>query len=458
VAGTEAGAAGLAAFGYTQELHRSLRFRDLLVYGLVFMAPTAPFAIFGPVFNTSKGMVSLTYVIGLVAMIFTALSYREMSRAFPISGSVYSYAGRGLAAPVGFFAGWAILLDYLLIPTLLYVTGAAAMAAIIPAVPQVAWVVIFVVINTGVNMAGIETTKRVNKLFLAGLLAVLAAFLILAVIGVLHGAGGAHWSAAPFYDPKVFHPSLVFGAVSVAALSFLGFDAISTLAEEVKGGARVVGRATVASLVIVATLFVAQTYLAVLLVPGKTHFVGNTAINDAFYHIATLIGGTPFKVVVALTVALSAALADSLVAQAATSRLLYSMSRDRQLPRFLAKVHPRRKVPERAVLLVGVLSVILGTAFVGQIDLLASLVNFGALVSFLILHVTVAVYYLIRERQHSFGMHLLVPVIGFAVIAYVLYNADLHAKIGGGIWLVIGVGIIVYRKATGRPISLAGQR
>jgi amino acid transporter len=118
----------LESFGYHQELKRSLGLRDLIIYGLVFMVPIAPFAIFGTVFNSSKGMVPLTYLIGMVAMIFTALSYREMSRAFPIAGSVYSYVSHGINSSVGFFAGWAILLDYLLVPTLLYVVGAAALS------------------------------------------------------------------------------------------------------------------------------------------------------------------------------------------------------------------------------------------------------------------------------------------------------------------------------------------
>jgi amino acid transporter len=444
----------LAEFGYQQQLKRGLRMTDLLVYGLVFMVPTAPFAIFGVVFNTSKGMVSLTYLIGFVAMTFTAISYREMSRAFPVAGSVYAYAGRGLGAPVGFLAGWGILLDYLLVPTLLYVTGAAALGAILPAVPQWLWVVVFVVINTVVNLAGIETTAKVNKIFLAGECLVLAIFLVLAVVALAKGVNGAHWSWDPLYNPHVFQTGLVFAALSVAALSFLGFDAISTLAEEVKGGAKVVGRATVAALVLVATLFVVQTYLAALLLPGQTEFVGDTATNEAFYTVAQLVGGVWFKVVVALTVAVSSALANSLVAQAATSRLLFSMSRDRQLPRFLAHVHPRRRIPERAVLLVAGVSVILGVFFVGQIGLLSSLVNFGALFSFLLLHITVAVYYLVRKRQRTFGLHLLVPLIGFVIIAYVLLNADVDAKVGGLVWLGIGVVVIVARKLSGRPIAL----
>jgi amino acid transporter len=457
-----AGAAGpagpggpLAEFGYTQELKRSLGLRDLVVYGLVFMVPIAPFAIFGVVFNTSKGMVPLTYIIGLVAMIFTALSYREMSRAFPIAGSVYAYAGRGISPATGFLAGWAILLDYLLIPTLLYVTGAAALAAVLPAVPQVVWVLFFIVVNTVVNLMGIQTAAVVNRLMLAAEALVLVVFIVLAVAGIARGVNGAHWSTTPFYNPHVFRVGMVFAALSVAALSFLGFDAISTLAEEVKGGPRIVGRATVLSLVLVAVLFVIQTYLAALLLPGKTAFTGNTAMNDAFYTVAGLVGGGAFKDVVAVMVALSSALANSLVAQAATSRLLFSMSRDRQLPRFLSHVHPKRKVPERAVLLVGAITVVLGVFFVGQIGLLSSLVNFGALFSFLVLHITVVVHYLIRRRERSFGLHLAVPVAGFAIIAYVLYNADTHTKIGGLIWLAIGCVVVAVRKLTGRPMTLA---
>ena len=141
----EAVGGDLSEFGYDTELKRTLSLGDLLVYGLVFIVPIAPFAIFGIVFNASKGMVALTYVIGLVAMVFTAMSYRSMSEAFPVAGSVYAYAGRGLHPSAGFLAGWAILLDYLLVPTLCYVVGAVAVRSVIPSIPQSAWIIGFVV-------------------------------------------------------------------------------------------------------------------------------------------------------------------------------------------------------------------------------------------------------------------------------------------------------------------------
>jgi amino acid transporter len=443
----------LGRLGYKQELQRSLGLWDLIIYGLVFMVPIAPFAIFGLVFDASHGMVPLTYLIGLVAMLFTALSYRAMSRAFPVAGSVYSYAGRGIGKPAGFFAGWAILLDYLLIPTLLYVTGAVALGTVVPSVPQSVWVIIFVVFNTAVNLAGIKTTALANRAFLFGELVILALFIVIAIVAIAQGKDGAHWSLTPFYNADQFSMSLIFSALSIAVLSFLGFDAISTLSEEVTGESRLIGRATVVSLCMVAALFVVQTYLAALLLPGKTAFESEDAANSAFYDINERAAGHWMLVVIAVTVAV-AIVANSMVAQAATSRLLYSMARDRMLPKFLAHISPTRKVPDRAVLLVAALSLFLGLVFVGQIGFLSTLVNFGALVAFLLLHLSVAVYYLIKKRERTFGMHLVVPAIGFVIIAYVLWNTDEKAKIGGLIWLGVGIVLLVTRKLAGRDTTL----
>ncbi|HEY7292456.1 MAG TPA: APC family permease [Vicinamibacterales bacterium] len=449
-----ASGADLSDFGYDAQLRRSLSLVDLLVYGLVFISPIAPFSIFGIVFNASKGLVPLTYVIGLVALLFTALSYREMSAAFPIAGSVYAYAGRGLHPAAGFLAGWAILLDYLLLPTLAYVVSAVAMHAVIPAIPQSAWVIAFVVCNTTVNMLGIETTARTSKIFLIGQLVVITLFVVLGTIAVSRGVNGAHWSFRPFFDPSVFRFHLVFGALSIAVLSFLGFDAISTLAEETKGGPRLVGQATMMALCLAAVLFIAQTFIAVLLVPARTEFVGEDVTNDAFYAIAALVGGPGLRLVTALALALSAGIANALVSQAATARLLFAMARDGQLPRFLAHVNPMRRVPERALLFVAAVSVILGVFFVGQVALLSSLVNFGALFSFLMLHVSVIVYFLIKRRTGALGLHLLSPAIGFVIIGFVLVTADVHAKIGGLVWLAIGTAILIGLKLAGRSPEL----
>src|SRR5271155_3929237 len=155
---TGAASAGVESFGYRQELKRSLSPFDLLVYGLVFIAPIGPWSSFGFVFNASHGMVPLVYFVGLVAMVFTALSYMTMSAAFPVAGSVYAYAGKGISESAGFLAGWALLLDYLLLPSLIYVICAVAIHAVMPWLPKPLLVAAFVALNTTVNIIGIEST------------------------------------------------------------------------------------------------------------------------------------------------------------------------------------------------------------------------------------------------------------------------------------------------------------
>ncbi|TDD82288.1 APC family permease [Actinomadura rubrisoli] len=445
----------LRSFGYAQELKRSLGLTDLAVYGLVMMLPIAPFTIFGAVFNESKGMVALTYLIGLVAMLFTALSYREMSRAFPVAGSVYSYAGRGINDKVGFLAGWAILLDYLLVPTLLYVMSAAALNSLMPSVPQWCWVVMFVLVNTTINLMGIDSTARLNRLFLLAELVVLALFVGFSLAAVAEGENGARFSFDPMLNPDLLTPGLIFGALSIAVLSFLGFDGISTLSEEVRDGdRRLVGRATLVALCVVAVLFVTQTWVAALLVPGRTGFAGDDATNSAFYDIAWIAGGGWLKQTTAVAAALATGVANSLVAQAATSRLLFSMARDRKLPAFLARVHPVRRTPERAILFVAAVSLALGLTFTGQISLLSQLVNFGALFSFLVLHVAVFVHFRLRHRSTRWHLHVLAPALGLAIIGTVLWNADADAKTGGLAWLAIGVLVLVFFRLTGRGANL----
>ena len=254
----------LQRFGYQQELRRALRFRDLLAYGLIFMVPIAPMAIFGAVFSASGGMVVTAYAIGVLALVFTAFSYSQMVRAFPLSGSVYNYVGRGIGAPVGFIAGWAIMLDYVLVPSLLYLVASVALhaslaaVAVLSAVPVWVWLVAFVAANTIVNTRGIKVTARFTWVMLVGELIVLFVFLGFGVWAIATGRG--RWTWEPLYNPDTFGVALVLAATSVAVLSFLGFDGIAMLAEEAEGGSRVIGRAMAGALLVTGLLFIAQTW------------------------------------------------------------------------------------------------------------------------------------------------------------------------------------------------------
>ena len=426
---------GLEQFGYRQELRRALSTRDLVVYGMIFMVPIAPQAVYGFVWDASKGMVPLAYLLGLVGMFFTAMSYAAMSRAFPVAGSVYAYAQRGLSETAGFFAGWLILLDYLLIPALLYLISAVALQPLLPAVPQWAWLVGFITFNAIVNLIGIQFTAGVNRYMLVMELLVLALFLGVGLAALYGGAGAGRLTLTPLYNPHVFSLATVAGATSIAVLSFLGFDGISTLAEESRGGPNSVARATLGSLLLVGALFMIQTWLATDLAQGMTF----TSAATAFYEICERAGGPWLRLVTILANVLASGIANAMVAQAAVSRILFSMARDGKMPAALAKIHPRFRTPYVSTIVVAVMGLLVGLLFAEHIDDLASVVNFGALSSFLLLHIAVVNHFLIRQRSGQWLRHLLFPLAGFLVIAYVLYEMDRSAKIMGGCWIAIGV-------------------
>jgi amino acid transporter len=393
-------------------------------------------------------------------MAFTAASYSQMSRAFPMAGSVYTYAGRGIAQPVGFIAGWMILLDYVLVPGLLYLIASIAMNSILSDIPVWAWLVAFVLLNTVVNYFGIEFTARVNRIMLVAELIVLAIFLVIGVIALANGEGRG-FDFSPIYNSDTFSLQLVFGAVSIAVLSFLGFDGISTLAEENRESARSIGKSMIAALALAGTLFIVQTWLAALLVPNPQAIISDgDAAGTSFYDAAEAASGHWLYVLTAVATAIAWGFANSLVAQAATSRLLFAMARDRQLPSFLAKVHPTRRVPVNATLLVAVVSLVLGLYMNSRddgISLLSTLVNFGALTAFLLLHIAVVVHFVVRQKSRDWWHHLAVPVIGFAILFYVIINAKVAAQRLGFVWLAIGLALLVFLVVTGRKPELAEE-
>lgn len=444
-------AADLNHLGYRQELKRTLRVPDLMVYGLIFMVPIAPFAIFGPVYSASGGMPVAAYLIALVVMAFTAYSYAQMVRAFPLSGSVYNYVGRGIGAPLGFLAGWSIMLDYLLVPGLLGLVAAVSLNFVWPVIPVWAAIVGFIAINTVINLLGIKVTAWFSWIMLIGELAVLALF---ATIGVRALASGrAQWTWEPLYNPTAISSAgigILGAGVAIAVLSFLGFDGIAMLAEESRGGARTVRLAMGGALVGAGLLFIAQMWLAAILTPDRAGLLANgDPTGSAFYEAAEFAAGSPWLATVcAVATAIAWGIPDSMVAQVAISRLLYAMARDRQLPGFLrlAKVSRKHSVPRNAILLVAVLSLALGlymNSLSDGITRLSSMVTVGAMLAFLALHVSVVWYYVGRRRSRNLFAHLLMPLLGGASLVWVMISANVTAQTTGAVWLGIGVVILV---------------
>lgn len=448
-------------------LRRTLTFRDLVVYGLLFIAPMAPVGIFGTLQATSHGAVTAVYLVATVAMAFTAYSYAQMVRVAPQAGSVYTYARVGLGEGAGFVAGWMAMLDYLLIPAVAYVFSGVALHALVPSVLQWVWTALAVAVTTLLNLWGVRTAARVGFAVLAMEIVVLAVFVVSAVAELVAHGSPRGW-AEPLTGEGGFSVRAVLAAVSVAVLSYLGFDAIALFAEEAggrgaagaaggrrargpgraAGGPDQVARAVLVCLAVAGLLFAAQTYLAALLMPMSAAELAARPGEQggAFYATVDAAVGRWLHDLVAVSKAIGAAFA-ALAGQAAAGRLLFAMARDRRLPGAMSKVDAGSGVPRRALLgaaLVSLVAAVWAARRDDGLDQLSSVVNVGALTAFGLLHASVTGWFWVRRADGTPSVlrHLVVPLLGLAVVVAVVFEASAAAQAVGGAWLVVGLVVL----------------
>ncbi|MCX4780771.1 APC family permease [Streptomyces sp. NBC_01264] len=433
-------------------LRRSLGFRDLVVYGLLFIAPMAPVGVFGTLDATSHGAVALVYLFATVAMAFTAFSYAQMVRVAPQAGSVFTYARKGLGEGPGLIAGWMAMLDYLLIPAVAYLFSGIAMNALVPEVSRWVWTALAVVVTTLLNLWGVRAAARVGFAVLAMEIAVLLVFLVSAVTVLARGAAHRDWLSPFTGDGSLgaFSMAAVLGAVSVAVLSYLGFDAIASFAEEVTGGSAKVARAVLFCLALTGVLFIAQTYLAALLSPlSAAELAADPGKQgSAFYTTVEASVGTWLHDLVAVSKAIGAAFA-ALAGQAAAGRLLFAMARERRLPRALARTS--HGTPRPALLVAATVTLIAAVWAARRddgLDHLVSVVDIGALVAFTLLHASLVGWFVVKRREGApdWFKHLVIPVLGAAVTIAVIVEASWTAQLVGAVWLLVGLCLLVAQR------------
>ncbi|MDH6143936.1 amino acid transporter [Kitasatospora sp. GP30] len=431
-------------------LHRSLGLRDLVVYGLLFIAPMAPVGVFGVLDAKSRGAVAAVYLVATVAMGFTALSYAQMVRAVPQAGSVFAYARAGLGEAAGFTAGWMAMLDYLLIPAVAYLFSGIALHALVPGVSRWLWTVLAVLVTTALNLTGVRSAAVVGFAVLALEVAVLAVFVAAALVALArHGA--TRPALSPLTAVGGFSFGAVLSAVSVAVLSYLGFDAIASFVEEAVGASAAVARAVLLCLFLAGALFTVQTYLAALLEPVTPQQLAAHPADQgtAFYDTVESAIGHWLHTLVAVSKAIGAAFA-ALAGQAAAGRLLFAMGRQGRLPRGLAAVAPASGVPRRALLLAALVTLTAAGWAAGRsdgLDQLTSVVNIGALTAFVLLHASVIGWYTVKQHSRDRVRHLLLPVLGIAVIAAVVWRAGHTAQLVGALWLLAGLVVVAVQGA-----------
>ena len=429
----------LEQFGYKQELRRGMGLWDVVLYGVLFMVIIAPHSIWGLVQQDALGMSTLVYIVGFIAIFFTALSYVRMSNKFPIAGSVYSYVQRGINPHVGFISGWLILLDYCITPALLYVMVANWGTMLVPNSPWYLWVIVFVAFNTFVNIRGISMTRGIDFIIFAVEILAVIAFIALGCNFIMGGGGAGEFNADPLWQPGKVDAHFLAAGISIAALNFLGFDGISTLAEETNEPQKNIGRGILIALGLIIVCFVAQTYIASLVQPDWQSWSPEHAENAWFYG-CEMIGGELFRNIMLIINIVAIGIANIMNAQLAASRLLYSMGRDKVIPSIFGKVHPKYQTPWVGAIFIGAVALVL--SLVLTMADLATLVNFGALASFIMLNFAVFWYFFIKEKKrYSFGnivKYLICPWLGILILGYVFTGFDVMTYALGVTWFIIG--------------------
>ena len=417
----------------SSELKRVLTRGDLILYGLVILTPTAAYPVFGIVQQKSEGHAALSFVVAMVAMLFTAASYGKMAGAYPVAGSTYTYAQRALSDRVGFLAGWAMILDYFLIPLLSVIYIALTASRLVPGVPYMFWAIAFTVAITWINIHGIKVTARAGTVMMVIMTACAVLFVALAarwIVGA-HGAAGL----VPRIEPVATRP-LMLGA-ALAAISYIGFDAITTLAEDTLHPERDIAISTVLVCVLQTVICVLTAWLAGRVMPDyRAYEKPETVILD----IARVIGGEWMFGFITF-VLLVAGLASALTGQAGASRLLFGMGRDGVISRrFFGYVDPRRSTPTRGIYLMALVSI--SGAILMRFEMAVELLNFGAFVGFILVNLSVIRHYYVRLGRRSgmdFLTNLVFPALGALVCGYVWMSLTNLAKVVGFAWLGIGV-------------------
>jgi len=424
-------------------LRRTLTLWDLILYGVIVIQPVAPMSVFGVLSERGHGHVVTTILIAMVAMLFTAVSYGRMARAYPSAGSAFTYVGQEINPALGYVTGWSMVMDYMLNPMICIIWCSQQANVFAPRIPYGVWALFFAAVFTLLNIQGVKTSARVNTALAIGMGVVIAIFFVAAaryVFGSPHD--GAAFFGRPFYDPHLWNLPAVLGGTSVAVLTYIGFDGISTLSEEAENPRRNILLATVLTCLVIGILSALEVYAAQLVWPASEPYPN---VDTAFTFVAGR-AWAPLFAVVGFTLVV-ANFGSGMGAQLGAARLLYGMGRSKALPQsFFGVVDPRHRVPRNNVLFVGVLA--LGGAFLlpavaGEAtgyELGANLLNFGALIAFMGVNAAAFVRYYLREADKKLG-NLLPPVLGFVICFLLWWNLSAKARVFGAIWMALGIAV-----------------
>ena len=421
-------------------LRRTLTLRDLILYGIIVIQPVAPMSAFGVLSTRGHGQVVTAILIAMVAMLFTGISYGRMARAYPSAGSAFTYVAQEINPAVGYVTGWSMVMDYMLNPLICTIWCAEQAHEFAPGLPVWGWKIFFAGVFTLLNIRGIKTSARVNTVMAAGMSAVIVIVFVAAIRyihGTPHGADSIYFTR-PFYDPATFTWGNLFGCTSIAVLTYIGFDGISTLSEEAENPRRNIMLATVFTCVVIGALSAAEVYIAQLVWPASQAFPNeNTA-----YVFAAARTWAPLFGIVGVTL-IVANFGSGLGAQIGAARLLFGMGRSEALPKsFFGAIDAKHRVPRNNVLFVGAIALV--GSFLLTYDLGLNMLNFGALIAFMGVNAAAFLRYYWRAEEKKLG-NLIPPIFGFIICFLLWLNLSHPAMKIGSVWMAVGIAFGIWR-------------
>lgn len=416
-------------------LKRSLGVWSIVALGLGYMTPTVVFDTFGIVSKLTNGVVPMAYFVALLVMVLTAISYGKMVQVFPAAGSAYTYTRETMGSHLGFLVGWASLLDYLLLPLVNALIIRIYMESLFPNVPVWIWVFAYVIVVTAINTYSMESTSSLNFILVVFTICLISIFIILASVQLYHGMGnGTLFTIHPLSHENVKLMAVLTGA-TVVAFSFIGFDAITMYTEEAKDTSTV-PRAILLTVLIGGGIFFIASYFTQALFPDVSVFKN---VDDTLPEIGLYVGGKLFQLLF-IAGAFAATVASGLASHASASRLLFVMGRNGVLPKkTFGYLHPKFRTPVFTIVLTGIVSLF---AIGPNLELIASVINFGALIAFTFVNLSVIVHFYIRQKRRSGSetfKYLIMPSFGALATGILWYNLHADAFIGGIVWLIIGI-------------------
>lgn len=423
-------------------LRRSLGLWDLILYGIIVIQPTAPMPVFGVIYTEARGHVVTAILLAMFAMLLTAFSYGHMARLHPQAGSAFTYVGKEIHPGAGYLAGWCMAMDYVLNPLICTIWCSKAAQNFVPDIPYIVWVVAFATMFTVLNLTGVETSARMNAAMAAALGIVILMFVVAAIRFVAHSGIAADWHnfTLPFYDPSTFSTRTVLHGTSLAVLTYIGFDGITTLSEEAHNPTRNVPRAVVLTCLVTGVLAAIEVYLGQLVWNRGGAF---PEVDTAFVHVAGRAGGVVLFMSVNAAL-LVATIGSGMGAQLGAARLLYAMGRDGALPsKFFGAIEPRKRIPRNNVLLIGVISLLGALAMTYETG--AELLNFGALLAFMGVNLA-SVRHAFRFQERARIGLIVTGVLGFLVCFVLWLNLSNLGKIAGTSWAVLGILLWMLRR------------